>query len=52
VRIEEQPAAIAIDRNIRAVWSRHPRFHHVAHEHDFAVKVARGQTVLAALLNA
>jgi predicted ATPase len=52
VRKEDQAAAIAIDRNIHAVWSRHPRFHHIAHEHDFAVKVARGRAVLASLLNA
>jgi predicted ATPase len=51
-RKEDQTAAIAIDRNIRAVWSRHPRFLHVAHEHDFAVKVARGKSALEAILDA
>jgi len=51
VRLEDHAAAIAIDRNIHAVWSRHPRFHHVAHEHDFSVKVARGLSALAALLD-
>jgi predicted ATPase len=50
-RQEDQAAAIALDRNIRNVWSRHPRFQHVAHERDFAVKLARGQQALATLLD-
>ena len=51
VRLEDHAAAIAIDSSIRAVWSRHPRFHHIAHEHDFSVKVASGLAALQALLD-
>jgi predicted ATPase len=51
VRREDLAAAVAIDRQIHAVWSRHPRFVHVAHERDFSVKVARGSAALRALLD-
>ena len=51
-RLEDHPAAVAIDRNIHAVWSRHPRFHHVAHELDFTIKIARALSALDALLGA
>jgi predicted ATPase len=46
VRGEDQAAAIAVDRRLQALWSRHPRFHHVAVERDFATKIARGRAVL------
>jgi hypothetical protein len=49
-RAENHAAAVAIDRNIHTVWSRHPRFHHIAHERDFSMKLARGQSALQALL--
>ena len=45
-------AAVAIDRRIHAVWSRHPRFLHVAHERDFSVKIARGSAALREWLDA
>ena len=51
VRLEDHAAAIAIDRSIHGVWARHPRFHHVAHERDFKVKIARGKGALASLLD-
>lgn len=50
VRMEDHPAALAIDRSIHAVWCKHPRFHHVTHERDFAVKLARARSALEALL--
>jgi predicted ATPase len=50
VRREDAGAALAIDRRIHAVWSRHPRFLHIGHERDFSVKVARGSAALRALL--
>jgi predicted ATPase len=50
VRREDHAAAVAIDRNIQTVWSRHPRFHRIAHEHDFNVKLSRGTAALQALL--
>jgi predicted ATPase len=46
VRTESEQAALAVDRRLHAVWSRHPRFHHVAVERDFAAKIARGAEVL------
>jgi predicted ATPase len=46
VRSETLEAAVAIDRRLHAVWSRHPRFHHVAVERDFATKVAHGSEAL------
>ena len=49
-RREDLATAVSIDRSIRAVWERHPRFEHVPHERDFAVKLARGESALAALL--
>ena len=51
IRSEDHAAAITIDRNIRAVWSRHPRFHHVACERDFARKLARARSALESLLD-
>jgi predicted ATPase len=52
VRTESRDAALAIDRRLHAVWSRHPRFHHVAVERDFAVKLARASEALRGLLDA
>jgi len=49
-RMEDHPAAVAIDRSIHAVWSRHPRFHHIGHERDFNLKLERGRSALEALL--
>jgi predicted ATPase len=51
-RTEDAQTAIAIDGRLQAIWSKHPRFHHVAVEQDFAVKVARGSAVLQHLLDA
>jgi predicted ATPase len=50
IRREDQAAAMHVDRCLRSVWAQHPNFQHVAHEHDFAVKVARGAQLLAAWL--
>jgi hypothetical protein len=50
VRTEDLATAIAIDRRLHAVWSRHPRFMHVPHEQDFTVKLERGLALLRALL--
>jgi predicted ATPase len=49
-RRESLAAAVEIDRRLHAVWARHPRFVHVPHEPDFAVKLARAETALQALL--
>jgi predicted ATPase len=49
-RIEDLQTAVAIDRRLHEVWSRHPRFEHVGYELDFAVKLARGRAALNAWL--
>lgn len=48
-RSESLAEAIAIDSNLRRVWSAHPRFLHVPHEADFTVKVSRALARLDAL---
>jgi cytidylate kinase len=50
VRREDHAAAIAIDRRLHALWSRHPRLHHVGVERDFATKIARGRAALQSWL--
>jgi hypothetical protein len=45
-RCEDETAAALLDRRLRAVWSPHSNFAHVAHELDFAVKLARGEAIL------
>jgi predicted ATPase len=50
VRVEDQAAAVQLDRRLHAVWAQHPNFHHVRHEPDFALKVARGAQLLSAWL--
>lgn len=49
-RRESLAAAVEIDRRLHAIWARHPRFVHVAHEPDFAVKLARAEAALQGLL--
>lgn len=51
VRTEDLETAVAIDRRLHAVWSRHPRFHHIPHERDFKTKLDKGLAVLRALLD-
>jgi predicted ATPase len=49
-RVEDLEAARAIDRRLYAVWSKHPRFHCVPVEKEFATKVQRGLATLEKLL--
>jgi predicted ATPase len=49
-RTESLSEAVALDRALHGVWSRHPRFLHVAHEADFKVKVARALDLLDQVL--
>jgi predicted ATPase len=51
-RTETLAEAVQVDARLREVWERHPRFVHVAHEHDFAHKLARAEAALARLLQA
>lgn len=50
-RSEDLSTAVAIDRRLHAVWSRHPRFHHVGHEREFSTKIERGKAVLQRLVD-
>ncbi|HEX4354128.1 MAG TPA: AAA family ATPase, partial [Polyangiales bacterium] len=50
VRYEDRAAAVAVDQRVRAVWAAHPNVEHVAHEPDFAIKLAKGAQLLAAWL--
>jgi predicted ATPase len=45
-RTETLDAAISVDAQLRAVWAQHPNCVFVAHELEFAAKVARGCAVL------
>jgi predicted ATPase len=50
-RTESLDAAVGVDTQLRAVWSQHPNCVFVAHELDFATKVARGSAILRAWLD-
>lgn len=39
-RTETPADARAVDRRLRRIWGRHPRFHFIPHSHDFYEKVA------------
>ncbi|HEX2677416.1 MAG TPA: ATP-binding protein [Polyangiales bacterium] len=49
-RTEDLQTALAIDRRLHDVWSKHPRFHHVPVEDRFASKVQHGLATLEKLL--
>jgi predicted ATPase len=49
-RTEDRDAAVAVDRRLHAVWSRHPKFHHVACEAVFEDKIERALATLRTLL--
>jgi hypothetical protein len=50
-RTEDLETARAIDQRLFEVWSRHPSFHHVPVEPEFAGKLARGAHTLERLLD-
>ena len=50
-RTEDLETALAIDRRLREVWSRHARVAFVPHERDFGQKVCRGVAALRSLLS-
>ncbi|MET0341978.1 MAG: ATP-binding protein [Polyangiales bacterium] len=50
-RTEDREAAVAVDQRLRAAWSAHPRFVHVAHAPAFADKLAAGRASFARLLD-
>jgi predicted ATPase len=51
IRTEALDAAVAIDRRLHEVWSRHPNFHLVAHQREWPDKLALGTAALARLLD-
>jgi predicted ATPase len=51
VRSETLEAAVLVDQQLRAVWRTHPNCVFIAHETEFAAKVARGSAVLRAWLD-
>lgn len=50
-RTETLEAAVSVDAQLRSVWLQHPNCVFVAHEAEFAAKVARGSAVLRAWLD-
>lgn len=52
IRTESLEEARALDRRLREVWSRHPRFVLVPHERSFLHKMQAGLGALAAVVEA
>lgn len=50
-RIEDLEQAVELDRKLRALWSRHPRFHLVPHNPSFFKKISFGLAVLEGVVN-
>jgi len=50
-RIESLEQAVALDRRLRDLWSRHPSFHLVPHNASFFQKISFGLGVLEGVVN-
>jgi predicted ATPase len=50
-RTETLDAAVSVDAQLRAVWAQHPNCVFIAHEVEFAAKIARGSAVLRGWLD-
>lgn len=50
VRIESTQRAAELDAALYAIWSKHPRFTMVPHEHSFIRKIGQGLAAIVALL--
>lgn len=50
-RIESVAEAVALDRRLRALWSRHPHFHLVPNHHSFLAKMNDALEVLVAAVD-
>ena len=50
-RIENLAEAAALDARLKALWSQHPRFHHVPHQGSFLAKIGLGLTELQEVLD-
>ena len=51
VRTESIAEAIAIDRRLQSIWSRHPHFIFIPHEKSFFAKLQLGLEKLTTMLN-
>ncbi|TVQ99301.1 MAG: hypothetical protein EA398_12305 [Deltaproteobacteria bacterium] len=49
-RIESNEEAVAVDRRLRDLWSRHPRFVFVAHNPSFFKKITFGLAALESMV--
>jgi hypothetical protein len=49
-RIESDTQAIELDRRLRALWSRHPRFFLVPHNRSFLRKITMGLGILESIV--
>jgi predicted ATPase len=49
-RTEDLETASALDQRLKEVWLSHPRFHHIPHESDFALKIAHARRLAESLL--
>lgn len=49
-RIESNAQAVALDRELRAIWARHPRFAVVPHHTSFVRKILSGLALLDSLV--
>jgi hypothetical protein len=50
IRIESQEQALVLDRRLRGLWSKHPRFFVVPHNHSFVKKITTGLALLESLV--
>jgi predicted ATPase len=50
-RVETNDEAVVIDERLRELWSPHPSFHLVPHNHSFLKKITTGLDVLRAVLD-
>lgn len=50
VRIESRNEAVELDRRLRALWSQHPRFILVPHNHSFFRKLTFGLAAIESLV--
>lgn len=49
-RVESDAEAVALDARLRALWSKHPRFHLVPHNPSFLGKVTIGLAILESVV--
>ncbi len=49
-RIESEAEAMDLDRRLRALWSRHPRFTYVPNDHSFFKKISFGLAALQSIV--